>query len=732
MTTYLETVDVLIITPVYKTFKYACNIKVPFGTIVSVPVSNRVQLGVVWNKNIGIVKSNILLKQVTKIYDNLNCFSLEHIKFIEIFANYYVIPIGWALNLSLPIKDNGLIPETIRALNFIYQPKHAEEILSPKTLELYNKIKLLPNLRSVDWHKNGYSNHLQNKLIKSGFAKWQNISKPFWKAPQLNLKIKGAILNEEQNQAAEKLKISLDNNKFKTLVLDGVTGSGKTEVYLEAITHCLKQGKQVLVLMPEIGLTSSWYDRCCKRYDCPPVLWHSQLTKGVRKKNWHSILEGTAKLILGARSSLFLPFKNLGLLIVDEEHDSSYKNHDGVPYHARDMAVLICKTHNCPCCLVSATPSLETVQNISQNKYIHLILNKRFSGVDMPKVNLIDMSLQSIKEKGNNKNSDSNIISSALKQKVTNVLNKNNQILLFLNKRGFAPVLICNDCGYRFVCPHCDQGLVLHLQNNRMICHYCGYEQFQIMICLKCRKNNISKYGFGVEKLYQVAKNIWKQAKIRIVTSDYLVGFKAYHELIEDIKNKNIDILIGTQILAKGYHFPNLQLVSIIDGDSFGCSDFRLNEKHFQMLQQVSGRAGREKERGEILIQTWNKNSNVLNALVSQKRDDFIKQELVIRKSHDWPPYTRLMAIIILGKIDYEVSEFAKILVKYAPDRKIIRILGPAPAYVLRFNDIWRYRILVITPKNYSRQTLWKKWYAKAPKAEGIKLRIDMDPYNFD
>lgn len=727
MTKGEETVDVLISTPVYKTLRYSCDTKISYGTIISVPLSNRVQLGVVWNKNLGIIKKGVILKQITKPFSFLNSFSAKHLEFIESFANYYVIPIGWALKLSLPLKEKDLLPEEVRVLVSISRPKKEIVVLSQKSRELYENILLKPSLRSVDWHKLGYSNHLQNKLINNGFAQWQKISKPLWKAPTLNLTKKGAKLNLEQAVAAEKLKQALNSKIFTTFILDGVTGSGKTEVYLDAINHCLQQGKQVLVLMPEIGLTSSWYDRCCERFDNPPVLWHSHLSKSIRKKNWLSVLEGTAKLILGARSSLFLPFTNLGLLIVDEEHDSSYKNHDGVPYHARDMAVLICKLRNCPCCLVSATPSLESVYNIKLNKYKLLTLKKRYSCVKMPSVELIDMSLQNTLKKDNNK-----IISPVLQQKVSQALDKNNQVLLFLNKRGFAPVLICNDCGYRFICPHCDQGLVLHLQNNRIICHYCGYEQFQIMLCPKCRKNNISKYGFGVEKLYQVAKGYWSKAKIRIVTSDYLVGFKAYKELIEDIKNKNIDILIGTQILAKGYHFPNLQLVSIIDGDSFGSSDFRLNEKHFQMLQQVSGRAGREKERGEILIQTWNKSSLVLKALVSQERDDFIKQELLTRKSYDWPPYTRLMAIIVLGKIEYEVNEYAKALVRVAPDRKIIRILGPAPAYVLRFKEIWRYRILVVSPKNYSRQLLWKKWLSQAPKAEGIKVRIDMDPYSFD
>lgn len=539
-----------------------------------------------------------------------------------------------------------------------------------------------------------------------------------------NPDFKQIFFSPAQQNAIEEL-YAICESDFSVTLLDGVTGSGKTEVYFEMISKALQKDGQILVLLPEITLTSAWLNRFEKRFGTQPAVWHSNITPKQRRDTWKAISNGKARVIVGARSALFLPFQRLQLIIIDEEHDSSFKQEDGVLYHARDMAVVRAKIANIPIILASATPSVETFCNVQNGKYYHVVLPTRFSGAELPEIILADMRQ---KEKGNVR-----FISPLLREKLKERLEKNEQSLLFLNRRGYAPLVLCRSCGERLQCPHCSAWLVQHKQKKCLQCHHCGYTRSLPQKCPKCEQTDcFVSCGPGVERIHEEAQTLFPDARLAVITSDTLSNPKHFADIINQMNNQEIDILIGTQILAKGHHFGNLTLVGIIDADmGLSGGDLRAGERTFQLLQQVMGRAGREQKKGMAIIQTYAPNNMIIQALKNNDRDLFLKEEVTSRQTLNMPPFGRLAAFIISGKHQTTVAQYAHLLVKKAPFMAGFDVLGPVPAPLSLLRGKYRYRVLIKTTKETRLQSIIQEWLIQTPTPAGIDLRVDIDPYSF-
>ncbi|MBR6411702.1 MAG: primosomal protein N' [Alphaproteobacteria bacterium] len=527
-----------------------------------------------------------------------------------------------------------------------------------------------------------------------------------------------------QSDAVERLSAKVGQG-FSVSLLDGITGSGKTEVYFEAIAHALKQDKQVLVLLPEITLTSAWLARFQKRFGVLPAVWHSALTPKKRRDTWRSVLSGEIKVLVGARSALFLPFPNLGLIIVDEEHDSSYKQEDGVLYQARDMAVVRGKITNIPIILASATPSLETYANAQIGKYDRIVLPERFSGLSFPDVQIVDMRT---KAKGKR-----SFISPLLEQKLRDNLSAGNQSLLFINRRGYAPLVLCRSCGERLKCPHCSAWLVEHRNQGFLQCHHCGYTRKIPQKCPTCQEtDSFISCGAGVERIHEEVLALFPTARTALITSETMANPKVFSDLSDQVLAGNIDILIGTQILAKGHNFPNLTLVGVIDADmGLAGGDLRAGERTFQLLHQVMGRAGRDQKKGEALLQSYSPDNLIIKALAQNDRSRFLAEETAARQALQMPPFGRLAALIISGKNPDTTYQAATRLAQTAPFITGVSVLGPVSAPLALLRGKHRFRLLVKAPKNFNLQSCLTRWLDVNRIPASVDVRVDIDPYSF-
>ncbi len=548
---------------------------------------------------------------------------------------------------------------------------------------------------------------------------------PTLAAPHLSLH----PLSAQQQHAADAVITSLNAHQFQPFVLDGITGSGKTEVYFTAIAHALQQGGQVLVMLPEIALTSQWLERFRQRFGMEPVVWHSGISPARRREAWRAIASGEAKLVVGARSALFLPYARLSLLVVDEEHEAAYKQEDGVLYQARDMAVVRAMMEHVPILLVSATPALESWQNIRTGKYRHLQLTERHGKATLPAVTLVDMRPYKL--------SSGSFISPPLQQAVRDTLERGEQALLFLNRRGFAPLTLCRGCGHRLACPHCTAWLVLHHPKKGtpyLQCHHCGFSRPPLQACPECHAegDKLVPCGPGTERLVEEAKSLFPTARIAEMSSDALTTPQATEALLEAMTYGEVDILIGTQMVAKGHHFPKLTLVGIVDGDSAAQgSDLRAAERSFQLLHQVAGRAGREDAPGQVLIQSFDPTQPVLQALQRHDRDGFYRLELKARELAHMPPFARLAGIIVSGKNEAQVQHAARQLAITSHQLQGVTILGPAPAPMYRLRQLYRYRFLASCPLHYKLQPSLHHWLETTPLPSSVTVRVDIDPYSF-
>lgn len=531
-------------------------------------------------------------------------------------------------------------------------------------------------------------------------------------------------LSSAQEASAKEIRAALHRSVFHPILLDGVMGSGKTEVYFDAIASLLEKDEksQVLVLVPEISLTSQWLSRFKKRFGFTPDCWHSEMSEGAKKRTWWKVIEGKSRVVVGARSALFLPYQNLRFIVVDEEHDHSYKQEDVFRYHGRDMSVTLAHIWKCPIILASATPSLETWHNTESGKYQHLILPKRHGEARLPTIKTVDMRQSSIKSKDK-------WVSSSVKDAISKRLEKGEQSLIFLNRRGYAPLLICGGCGHRQDCPRCDASVVVH--GERLICHHCGYQELPPEHCPKCgEKDKFRAFGPGTRKVLEELKNAFPHARIDVADSDAITTKNKMDNLVNRMEEGEIDILVGTQMIAKGHHFPNLTLVGVIDGDmGLAHGELRAAEKTFQLLMQVAGRAGREEKHGEVLLQTYDSDNKLYETLKKCDRDAFYAHEMQNRRTWNDPPFSREVALILSGKNERDVANSAQELRRQAPEKEGIEVLGPAPAPIAKLRDNYRYRLLLKSNKPLQKDV--QNWIKNTPIRTGVRVYVDVDPVSF-
>ncbi len=530
------------------------------------------------------------------------------------------------------------------------------------------------------------------------------------------------IANQEQKKSISFLRDL--GERYNVTVIQGVTGSGKTFVYFERIRDILKKGNQCLIMLPEIALTNQFSIRFKEFFGTEPAIWHSGTTKKNKSIIWKGVSEGKIQIVIGARSSLFLPFKNLGIIIVDEEHDASYKQNEGVSYNARDMAIARASLENIPINLVTSIPSIETYNNIKNKKYFLTKLKKRFKETSLPKVEIINLKSETPKK--------GFWIADKTINEVNKYLQKGEQVLFFLNRRGYAPFVICKKCGCKFQCPNCEVNLNFHKKINKLLCHYCGHKSSLIKLCKDKKMCELLFCGPGIERVYDELKKIYPKKNIEVFSSDTLNRNKSTVELFEKVEKNKIDILIGTQLLSKGFHFPKLNCIVVVDGDfSSHGYDLRSAEKNVQLYHQLSGRAGREANLSKIYFQTYTPNDEVLINISKNDPNEFLKKELLLRKRKNLPPYHRLISLIISGKDENLILKFGTKIKSKLPKINHVNVLGPVLAPIPKIKQKYRCRILIKYPKNLFIQKYLGQSLNKLKILPGIKLEVDVDPINF-
>ena len=530
-------------------------------------------------------------------------------------------------------------------------------------------------------------------------------------------------LSNQQQKAADFLASEIESGQYSTTLIDGVTGCGKTEVYFSAIAKVLKEGRgQVLILLPEIILTSQLIERFEEQFGFTPQIWHSKVSSGKKRAIFEALNKGQIKVLIGTRSALFLPFKNLSLIIVDEEHDSSFKQEDVVNYNGRDMAIVRARIENFPVILSSATPSLESFVNAKSGKYNHLMLDQRFADNQHIEVNLIDMKAEKIPKNRH--------LSTSLIQELTTNLQNGRQSLLFLNRRGYAPLSLCKACGYKLTCVNCSAYITYHQKYNKLICHHCGYNALLSSGCPECKEfETIITCGAGVEKIAEEVLENLPSARIALMTSDNISDLKKAEEMIEQIINHEIDIIIGTQIIAKGHHFPALALVGIIDGDSsFYGGNLRAAERSYQLLTQVIGRAGRDKYQGKVILQSYNPDNLVFKSLVEASSNKFLELEIKNRKLMNMPPFSKMTAIIFNSLKEQMAVASARQVLKIFPIQDNIEIFGPAPMPITRIRNRYYYRLLIKCNNKLNIQKLIDTILQQVKISNQVRVRVDVDP----
>ncbi|MCE7797718.1 primosomal protein N' [Sphingobium sufflavum] len=532
-------------------------------------------------------------------------------------------------------------------------------------------------------------------------------------------------LSPEQTAAADRLVELTRGQAFHPLLLDGVTGSGKTEVYFEAVAEAIRMGRQVVVLLPEIALTEPFLGRFAKRFGHEPVAWHSGLRQTERRRAWRAIANGTARVVVGARSALFLPYANLGLIIVDEAHETSFKQEDGVRYHARDVAVMRGKMEGCPVILASATPAIETRHQVALGRYEEIKLPARYGGAVMPEIIGVNL-IETPPERGR-------WIAPPLVKAMEEALERGEQSLLFLNRRGYAPLTLCRHCGHRFQCPNCTAWMVEHRLTHRLACHHCGHVTPAPKECPECHADDsLVACGPGVERIADEAAALFPTARTAIVTSDTLWSPAKAAEFVRDVTGGAIDIIIGTQLVTKGYHFPNLTLVGVIDADlGLEGGDLRASERTFQQIVQVSGRAGRGEKPGRVFIQTHMPDAPVLKALLSGDSARFYATETEGRRIAHAPPFGRFAAIIVSDVDAQEAKNSAHRIGNAKPTVDGVEIYGPAPAPLAVLRGRHRHRILIHARRQIDVQTMIRDWLGQVEWKASTRVAVDVDPYSF-
>jgi primosomal protein N' (replication factor Y) len=700
------------------------------GSFVRVPLGQRSLIGVVWG-GAGDQLPEERLKPTLEILATPR-LRPELQRFVERVAAYTMAPLGSVLRMTMSVPE-ALQPPRPRRL-CTASPKGLaalagetiETQLTPARRRVVEVLRDPPPLPAAELARlAGCGTGVVRGLIAAGLVEERFVPSETPVSAPPDWRVSGPALSPDQSIAAQRLVDGLRAGAFGVTVLDGVTGSGKTETYFAALAAALAAGRQALVLLPEIALGAQWLERFRQRFGVLPAQWHSDMSAAERRDTWRAVSAGRARVVVGARSALFLPFPELGLIVVDEEHDPSYKQEDGVIYQARDMAVLRASLADIPIILVSATPSLETVVNIARGRYQKVALPRRHAAAELPAVRLVDLRRERL-ERGR-------FLSPPLVGELAATFEAGEQALLFLNRRGYAPLTLCRACGHRFHCPSCTAWLVEHRFTGRLLCHHCGHAEPVPPCCPEClTAGALVPCGPGVERLLEEVTERFPAARAALMVSDLLPGPRAAAELAQGMIERRYDLLIGTQIVAKGHHFPMLTLVGVVDADlGLAGGDLRAAERTYQLLHQVGGRAGRAEHKGRVLIQTWMPDQPVMRALAGGDRDRFLEAEAAARRHAGLPPFGRLAALIV-SAADPETCDFtARALSRAAPQLPGITVLGPAPAPLAILRGRHRRRFLVKASRELRLQPVLRDWLSRIRTAGSARIQVDIDPYSF-
>ncbi len=694
------------------------------GAFVEVPLGPRKVLGVVWGPGRGDfdrskIRSVIRVLEVAPMREEMRVF-------LGRVADYTLTPMNAMLRLATRAPGLGDPP----SMRKIYRLGTGEpDRMTDARTRVLSVLKdyggLAFTLKELA-EQAGVTSSVVKGLVKLGAVNEEDSPRdlPF---PYLDPDMPGKELTEEQSAAVRELRNDLQGGDYGTTLLKGVTGSGKTEVYLEAVAEAVRMGRQALVLLPEIALTAEFLKRVEARFGARPAEWHSGATITERRRVWRMVGQGDAQLVVGARSALYLPFRNLGLIVVDEEHDTSYKQEDGVHYSARDMAVLRAAICGAQVILASATPSLESWANAEAGKYKRVDLPTRFGAAVLPEMKPIDMRAEQMQP--------GKWISPTLRQAVQNRVDQGEQSLLFINRRGYAPVTLCRACGEQIGCDHCDARMVEHRFLKRLMCHQCGETKPMPVECPSCGvEGKLAPVGPGIERLAEEVTASFPDARTAMLSSDLFGSARALKAKIEEIAKGDADIIIGTQLVAKGHNFPKLTLVGVIDADlSLHGSDLRAAERTFQLMRQVAGRAGRSDKPGQALLQTFQPEHPVIRAILSGDDEGFWRTEAAARQAAGVPPYGRMAGIVLSGPEVGPVFDIGNAMARNdAPLRQIgAQVFGPAPAPIARIRGRHRVRLLVKAPKGAPIQDAIARWIAPLRLKGDIRLTVDIDPQSF-
>ncbi|MCR8547858.1 primosomal protein N' [Salipiger sp. P9] len=694
------------------------------GAFVEVPLGPRKVLGVVWGPGKGDfdyakVRSVIRVLDAVPMRDELRSF-------LERAGEYTLTPMSAMLRLATRAPGLGDAPSMRKIFRLGEAEPDRLTDARRRVLEVLRDMGGLALTQGELAETAGVTPSVIKGLVKLGAVREEEAPRDT-AFPRLDPDYGGKDLAEDQAAAAEVLRAGVASGRYGTVLLKGVTGSGKTEVYLEAVAETLRKRRQALVLLPEIALTSEFLTRVEARFGAKPAEWHSGVTVTERRRVWKQVALGGAQLVVGARSALFLPFRDLGLIVVDEEHDTSYKQEEGVLYNARDMAVLRASVCSARVVLASATPSLESWANADAGKYTRLDLTSRFGAAVLPEMRSIDMRGEVLPS--------NRWVSPSLQAAVNARLARGEQAMLFLNRRGYAPVTICRACGHQIGCPHCDARMVEHRFLQRLVCHQCGETIPKPETCPSCgAEDKLAAVGPGVERLAEEAAALFPEARLAVLSSDLFGSARALKEEIEKIARGAADIVIGTQLVAKGHNFPLLTLVGVIDADlGLQGSDLRAAERTFQLMRQVAGRAGRAEKPGVALLQTYQPEHPVIRAILSGDEEGFWKAEAEERRAAGMPPYGRLAGVILSSTEVQEVFDLGNAMARQdAPLRRVgAQVYGPAPAPIARVRGRHRVRLLVKAPKGVALQPALAEWAAQFRLKGELRMAIDIDPQSF-
>ena len=689
------------------------------GSIVAVPLGPRLTLGVVWGAPKDMVAHN-RLRDIAQAYD-VPPLSEELLKLVDWVARYTLAAPGQVLRAVLRSTEALDPPRPVIAYR---RTGHEPEKLTPARLRVLDAL-----MDGMAWPRSaligatGVSPSVIEGLERAGAVERLEMAPPPVVLPP---DPDGAVAELSDTQAKALAEITaLDPHQFGVALLDGVTGGGKTEVFFEAVAETLRAGRQALILLPEIALTNTFIARFTRRFGTRPAEWHSDMTPAQRAKVWRGVLDGSVRAVVGARSALFLPFRELGMLVLDEEHDGAYKQSDGVNYHARDMAVVRAHLSNARVILSSATPSVESRNNANSGRYAHVLLTSRFAEAALPDVTAVDMRVDG-PQKGQ-------WIAPLLAREVFSALDRGEQALLFLNRRGYAPLTLCRSCGHQYQCPDCSAWMVEHRFRGVLMCHHCGHEVRTPKVCSQCGDaESLTAVGPGIERVAEEAAARFPDARRVILSSD--MGSNAQlRERFAEIERGEFDLIIGTQLVSKGHHFEKLSVVGVLDAYlGLAHGDPRAAEKTFQILTQVAGRAGRASRSGKAFLQTYHPTHPVMQAMVRGDREAFYSYELASREAGGLPPFGRLAALVVSGAEHEPTFEFARRILAAAPMAEGLRLFGPADAPIAMVRGRHRVRLLAQSGKDFDLSGYVRFWLENGPKATGnLRIQVDIDPQSF-